>query len=159
MVSPALQSKFVSCQVKFDAASGAGISDSVTVELIRMMMAIIWHSLRRNETWTLKTQKTVWQTTAIGYDLSRHICSCSGKIDGLVYSTSAVKFGCNDSSENGVWACCQMVSRVKGTSQICKKNASIKQGTRQTEGVGATGAHNRDPHSGGKRAVAYHSPH
>ena len=35
MVGPALQSKFVSCQVKFDAASGAGISDSVTVELTR----------------------------------------------------------------------------------------------------------------------------
>ena len=82
----------------------------------------------------------VRQTTAVGYDQSRHTCSCSGEIDGLVYN--AVKFGCNNSSENGVWACCQMVSKVTGKSQICKKNASIKQGTRQREGVGATGAHN-----------------
>ena len=55
-----------------------------------------------------------------------------------------MKLGRKDLSENGVWVRCQMVSRVTGTSQICKKNASIKQGTRQTEGVGATGAHNRE---------------
>ena len=100
-----------------------------------MMMAIIWHSLRRNETWTLKTQKTVWQTTAVGCDLSRHICSCSDKIDGLVYNASAAKLGRKDSSENGVWARCQMVSRVTGKSQICKKNESDKTGD-TTDGGG-----------------------